>query len=461
MLNAKNFASVYCYFRRIAVYLIYMKSMKKFSGKKITAVTAIIACVIILGVVLGACAQGTSSSQWVADTISRYYYTDVEINDADSLSPSEIVSKYLDEYSAYYTAQEYAELLYGNAGNSVSYGAGLIFLPGEGAVVITCTGNSPAWKSGIRVGDVIYSAIIDGKELVIDSAEDLSAFTAATSDGTCTTFYLASGLRVDLEEYSQYKQSYVLIATNSSAWYFTYDGLTMQESASDAIPSLPDGTAYICLSEFSGDAATQFQFAAEKFNSLGCDTLILDLRSNPGGELDITGQIAACFENVAGKTLLTAKGKSVDDTYTCPSAESRFTIKSGVEVKVMANSGTASASEVLMGALLDYGVISYSDIYLSSYGEEYLALAGEGARTEQTYGKGCMQYIIPNSQTGEALRLTAAILYWPDGNCINDRGITKADGCNTVSAPYPSHAVNTEVEQVISAISQDSAAAAA
>ena len=439
MLNAKNFASVYCYFRRIAVYLIYMKSMKKFSGKKITAVTAIIACVIILGVVLGACAQGTSSSQWVADTISRYYYTDVEINDADSLSPSEIVSKYLDEYSAYYTAQEYAELLYGNAGNSVSYGAGLVFLPGEGAVVITCTGNSPAWKSGIRVGDVIYSAIIDGKELVIDSAEDLSAFTAATSDGTCTTFYLASGLRVDLEEYSQYKQSYVLIATDSSAWYFTYDGLTMQESASDAIPSLPGG----------------------KFNSLGCDTLILDLRSNPGGELDITGQIAACFENVAGKTLLTAKGKSVDDTYTCPSAESRFTIKSGVEVKVMANSGTASASEVLMGALLDYGVISYSDIYLSSYGEEYLALAGEGARTEQTYGKGCMQYIIPNSQTGEALRLTTAILYWPDGNCINDRGITKADGCNTVSAPYPSHAVNTEVEQVISAISQDSAAAAA
>ena len=72
-----------------------------------------------------------------------------------------------------------------------------------------------------------------------------------------------------------------------------------------------------------------------------------------------------------------------------------------------------------------------------------------------------MQYIIPNAQTGEAFRLTAAILYWPEGNCINDRGITKADGGNTVSAPYPSHAVNTEVEQVISAISPDSAAAAA
>ena len=69
----------------------------------------------------------------------------------------------------------------------------------------------------------------------------------------------------------------------------------MQESASGASPSLPGGAAYIFLSEFSGDAVSQFQFAAEKFNTLGCDALILDLRSNPGGELDITGQIAACF----------------------------------------------------------------------------------------------------------------------------------------------------------------------
>ena len=209
------------------------------------------------------------------------------------------------------------------------------------------------------------------------------------------------------------------------------------------------------LSEFSGDAATQFQFAAEKFNSLGCDTLILDLRSNPGGDLEITRKIAACFENAAGKTLLSAKGKAVNDTYTSPAAEARFTLPASTEVKVMANSGSASASEVLMGALLDYGVITYSDIYLSSYTQEYLSFAGEGTKTEQTYGKGCMQYIIPNPDTGEALRLTAAILYWPNGGSINDRGIKKEDGCNVTSAPYPSCAVNTEVEQVISALTQD------
>lgn len=428
--------------------------MKIFSGKKCAAIAVIIALVIILGVVLGACTS-YSSSAWVAEVIEQYYYTDVDITDADALTPDEIVAKYLDQYSVYYTAQEYAELLYGNAGNSIEYGAGIAFIPSQGAVVLTCSGNSPAWKSGIRVGDVIYSAIIDGKELIIDSAEDLAAFTSATSDGSCNTFYLARGLQVTLEQYTQYKQSYVLLATNSAAWYFTLDGLTMTESAQDVISSLPNGTAYLHLSEFSGDAAMQFQFAAEKFNSLGCDTLILDLRSNPGGDLEITRKIAACFENAAGKTLLSAKGKAVNDTYTSPAAEARFTLPASTEVKVMANSGSASASEVLMGALLDYGVITYSDIYLSSYTQEYLSFAGEGTKTEQTYGKGCMQYIIPNPDTGEALRLTAAILYWPNGSSINDRGIKKEDGCNVTSAPYPSCAVNTEVEQVISALTQD------
>ena len=428
--------------------------MKRFSGKKCAAIAVIIALVIILGVVLGACTS-YSSSAWVAEVIGQYYYTDVDITDADALTPDEIVAKYLDQYSVYYTAREYAELLYGNAGNSIEYGAGIAFIPSQGAVVLTCSGNSPAWKSGIRVGDVIYSAIIDGKELIIDSAEDLAAFTAATSDGSCNTFYLARGLQVTLEQYTQYKQSYVLLSTNSAAWYFTLDGLTMTESAQDVIPSLPNGTAYLHLSEFSGNAATQFQFAAEKFNSLGCDTLILDLRSNPGGDLEITRKIAACFENAAGKTLLSAKGKAVNDTYTSPAAEARFTLPASTEVKVMANSGSASASEVLMGALLDYGVITYSDIYLSSYTQEYLSFAGEGTKTEQTYGKGCMQYIIPNPDTGEALRLTAAILYWPNGSSINDRGIKKEDGCNVTSAPYPSCAVNTEVEQVISALTQD------
>lgn len=428
--------------------------MKRFSGKKCAAIAVIIALVIILGVVLGACTS-YSSSAWVAEVIEQYYYTDVDITDADALTPDEIVAKYLDQYSVYYTAQEYAELLYGNAGNSIEYGAGIAFIPSQGAVVLTCSGNSPAWKSGIRVGDVIYSAIIDGKELIIDSAEDLAAFTSATSDGSCNTFYLARGLQVTLEQYTQYKQSYVLLATNSAAWYFTLDGLTMTESAQDVISSLPNGTAYLHLSEFSGDAAMQFQFAAEKFNSLGCDTLILDLRSNPGGDLEITRKIAACFENAAGKTLLSAKGKAVNDTYTSPAAEARFTLPASTEVKVMANSGSASASEVLMGALLDYGVITYSDIYLSSYTQEYLSFAGEGTKTEQTYGKGCMQYIIPNPDTGEALRLTAAILYWPNGSSINDRGIKKEDGCNVTSAPYPSCAVNTEVEQVISALTQD------
>ena len=72
--------------------------MKIFSGKKCAAIAVIIALVIILGVVLGACTS-YSSSAWVAEVIEQYYYTDVDITDADALTPDEIVAKYLDQYS--------------------------------------------------------------------------------------------------------------------------------------------------------------------------------------------------------------------------------------------------------------------------------------------------------------------------------------------------------------------------
>ena len=73
--------------------------MRKFKKRVIFA--AIIAVALILSVTLAACTTKTTSSQWVAEIISEYYYTDVEITDADALSPDEIVAKYLDRYSEF------------------------------------------------------------------------------------------------------------------------------------------------------------------------------------------------------------------------------------------------------------------------------------------------------------------------------------------------------------------------
>ena len=81
-----------------------------------------------------------------------------------------------------------------------------------------------------------------------------------------------------------------------------------------------------------------------------------------------------------------------------------------------------------------------SGIYISEYSQSYLDSAGltaEQAKSGRTYGKGIMQTSFYNPATGEALKLTTAQIYWPDGTTIHDVGLSAADGCRTVEAPLP------------------------
>ena len=93
------------------------------------------------------------------------------------------------------------------------------------------------------------------------------------------------------------------------------------------------------------------------------------------------------------------------------------------KIYVLADSSSASASECLLGAMLDYGAIEYSSLCLS-----------ERNGVAKTYGKGIMQVTFPLSIIrGDALKLTTAHVLWPSGNCIHDRGILASDGTKTVS----------------------------
>ena len=95
---------------------------------------------------------------------------------------------------------------------------------------------------------------------------------------------------------------------------------------------------------------------------------------------------------------------------------------------MLADAGTASASECLLGAMLDYGG--------TEYGRVCLTAAADG--TAKTYGKGIMQ----TTRTrflwrSEAIKLTSAQICWPvSGKCIHGVGITTADGCKSVAASY-------------------------
>ena len=107
---------------------------------------------------------------------------------------------------------------------------------------------------------------------------------------------------------------------------------------------------------------------------------------------------------------------------------------------VLADGSTASASECLLGCMLDYGAISYKDICLSMRGG-----------VAKTYGKGIMQTTYQLSLfERDAVKLTTAKIYWPiSGNCIHERGILPIDGTKTVEENYQK---DEEITQAISAL---------
>lgn len=419
------------------------------SSKRRIFIAAALLLVAVCGALLGACVRQTSS-EWVAQLIEEYYYLPVTVTDADSLTPEELVQKYLDKYSLYYTAEEYIELVYSDAGNSVDYGMTFSYVGGK-LVIPTCVGNSPAWNEGLRPGDVITGAVIDGEYVAIDGDDAYEKFYDASQNGGLTSLSTESGVTAQVKVTSAYKQSYVFFATNEAGWSFVFDGITSEKREEDAISLLPGGTAYLRLSEFNGDAALQFRLAVKKINELGCDSVILDLRMNGGGSADITAEIAGCFEKAAGKTLLTAKGKAVDAAYVCESASREETLPSSTSVYVLADCGTASASEALIGALISHEVIDFQDVFISKTDS---SLASGSTKNGTTYGKGCMQSIIPNERTGEALRLTTALIYWPNGKCVNDAPLSTSDGCVNIDMPFFTNSSSEGLEQLLRILSE-------
>ena len=203
---------------------------------------------------------------------------------------------------------------------------------------------------------------------------------------------------------------------------------------------LPDGAAYINLSQFYGTAAEEFYVLVEKFNATNCTSLILDLRSDGGGYVSVMQNIAGCFSDGQVKTAMVSRDKhGKEEVYKCSSVSAEKRVGKDKRVYLLANSGTASASEALAGAMICYGALKYEDIFLSDYSEEYidwLKQSNQEVKTARTFGKGIMQSTFVH-KTGEALKLTTAQIYWPDGKtCIHDRGITKEDGCKTVKAEW-------------------------
>lgn len=409
-------------------------------------IAAVIAVLISAAAFAAGCFFDTRSSrEWMLDVIEKNYYFAFEGKDEDlsDMPLRDIANKYLDRYSEYYTAEEYAQTLASNEGSKSGIGISYSFVQDRGVFINTVIGNSPAYKSGLRAGEWLASGTLNGKTVNFSSSADFQELISGAADGEPVTLTATDGSTYKVAK-AEYTASYTAMYTNNSLWYFSdaaEGGLAAREERTYEMDFLPDGFAYISISQFYGSAAKEFGVLVEKFNAAGCTSMIIDLRSDGGGYVDLMQQIAGAFTNGQRKPAMFAHYKQGDkEAYYCKPMSAKQRVPQDTTVYVLANSGTASASEALMGALICYGVLKYENIYLSDYGEDYinwLKNSGQEIKTAQTYGKGIMQSTFVNRKTGEALKLTTAQIFWPDGKTsIHERGITTADGCKTVEADW-------------------------
>lgn len=398
---------------------------------RFSLILAVLCAVVLL--TFSGCA---TSKDWAKDIIEKYYYRFdgdySSLADLDGLSIDEMMEK-LDRYSAYYTREEYAAVTADNAGSKSGIGISYSFSQGAGVVIRSVIGNSPAKKEGLKAGDVVVSASVGDESVQFAESSDFSSFVTARATGEDFTLYLENGNTVTLAK-AEYTASYASMYTNDCSYEIEYDGASrrIKENEEEGIPQLPDGTAYIYLSQFYGGAADEIGNLISVFNQKNCTSLILDLRDNGGGYVDLMSKIGGRFTSsvVDGNAVsMKAKYKDGHEEVAHCYNYTQGVVPAGTDVYVMANHNTASASEALIGVLVSYNILKYENIFLSKY-EGYEA---------KSYGKGIMQSTFERF-TGEALKLTVAGIYWANGVTIHDKGLTVADGC--VAAPASDDIVN-------------------
>jgi carboxyl-terminal processing protease len=163
---------------------------------------------------------------------------------------------------------------------------------------------------------------------------------------------------------------------------------------------LEDGIGYVQLTEFSDHTAEQFRRALQNLIRQGVNSLVIDLRNNPGGLLDAAVEVVEPFFRKK-ELIVYTKGRKPSDREEFRSEADTAPIT--LPIAVLINAGSASAAEIVTGALKDTG---------------RAIVVGE-----RSFGKGSVQSVF-KLENGEGLRLTTARYYTPGGATIHERGIT-------------------------------------
>lgn len=312
-------------------------------------------------------------------------YKEIAFNYVDEVDPETLMKagiegmlKTLDPYTNFITSSEASDVelittgKYGGIGITISIRDSMI-------IITSLMEGYSAQRQGLRIGDQIIE--IDGKSLIGANPENVRHLTRG-EPGT--------EVRLKIKREGEPKPlEFVLIREEIKLKNITYSGY------------LKDGIAIIKLERFTRNAGEELRMAIKELKLKGeLKGLILDLRDNPGGLLESAVDIVSKFVP-KGSPIVSTKGRKSQNAITYKSVEEP--ILENTPLAVLVNNNSASASEIVAGAIqdLDRGIIAGT----------------------KTFGKGLVQNVFPLPYQSQ-LKMTTAKYYTPSGRCIQEINYT-------------------------------------
>jgi carboxyl-terminal processing protease len=331
----------------------------------------------------GEAAGSRASLPWQEASLFAEVYERIKRDYVDEVDDHALMEKAirgmvaaLDPHSAYLDSQEFDEIRLSTMG---SYpGVGIEVVASDGMVkILRPIDGSPAQRAGLRAGDQIVR--IDGTDIGADLAGAIGRMRGV------------SGSVVALSIHREGNPELLEFALRRA----------QVEVHSVLAQSLEPGFGYLRITTFSETTAQDVARAISRLkrdNPAGINGLVLDLRNNPGGVLEAGVAVADAF--LSSGVIVTADGRTPEARFRMDAMHGDLI--NGAPLVVLVNGGSASASEIVAGALKDHG---------------RAVLVGR-----KTYGKGSVQTVLPLPRGG-AVKLTTSRYFTPSGASIHGKGI--------------------------------------
>ena len=341
-----------------------------------------------------------------------YYYEDKSLSEHELVDGAMrgMVTKLDDPYAQYFTEDEYQQLLSDNAGNYKGIGVSVQVPDETGAQIINVYSGGPAEEAGLRKGDIITR--VNGKAAANLSLDELVACFSTDDTVPDEITYLRDGVERTV---SVLRREVHIKRVDSKV--------------------LDGGIGYIRISEFNGSVVEDFSAAAQSMEDQGIHNVIIDVRDNPGGGLsEVLGVCGMLIPN--GETIVSIRSKSgQEDVY-----ESKGEKQFDFNLVVLVNGYSASASELLTGALKDYNLAT---------------IVGT-----QTFGKGIVQSFFHLRDGNGWVKMTTDAYFTPGGGYIQGVGIAPdivvdlAEELQNIGIEFLNPAEDTQLQAAIRLFAQ-------